>query len=50
LNGPTAQRLIAALTFRDSKRPITKAILQHIDIDRLPTPASRSLAAPHEVE
>jgi hypothetical protein len=50
LNGPTAQRLIAALTFRDSKRPITKAILQHVNIDRLPTPESRSLAAPHEVE
>jgi methylase of polypeptide subunit release factors len=50
LNGPSAQRLIATLTFRDAKRPITKAILQRIDIDRLPAPRTRSLATPIRVE
>jgi methylase of polypeptide subunit release factors len=50
LNGPIAQRLIAALTFRDAKRPITKAILQRVDIDRLPAPRRRSLASPRGVE
>ena len=35
LNGPKAQALIEALRFPDAKRPITKAILQRIDLDRL---------------
>ena len=35
LNGPTARGLIDALTFADAKRPITKAILQRIDIDAI---------------
>jgi len=35
LNGPQSRELIDALRFSDAKRPITKAILQRIDIDRL---------------
>ncbi|WP_435007547.1 class I SAM-dependent methyltransferase [Tundrisphaera lichenicola] len=32
LNGAVAQDLIRALTFRDAKRPITKAVLQRVDL------------------
>ena len=35
LNGPEAQDLIRALVFRDAKRPITKALLQRIDLKAL---------------
>lgn len=35
LNGPDARALIAALTFPDAKRPITKAVLSRIDLDAL---------------
>ncbi len=35
LNDPEALGLLGALTFRDAKRPITKAILQRIDLSAL---------------
>jgi hypothetical protein len=35
LNGPEAQDLVRALVFRDAKRPITKALLQRIDLKAL---------------
>jgi SAM-dependent methyltransferase len=51
LNGPIARTLIGSLTFRDAKRPITKALLQRIDIDRLePSVGWRPLASPCGVE
>jgi hypothetical protein len=50
LNGPMARRLIGSLTFRDAKRPITKAILQRIDVERLASPRHRPLASPGVVE
>lgn len=45
LNGPAARSLLASLCFADAKRPITKAILQRIDLERLPGPRP-SLASP----
>ncbi|HEY2154533.1 MAG TPA: class I SAM-dependent methyltransferase [Isosphaeraceae bacterium] len=36
LNGPAAQSLLKSLCFADAKRPVTKAILARIDLDRLP--------------
>ncbi len=35
LNDPTALELLRAITFRDAKRPITKAVLQRIDLNAL---------------
>ena len=35
LNGPEAADLLAALTFRDNKRPITQAVLKRIDLPAL---------------
>ena len=35
LNGPKAQALIESLRFPDAKRPMTKTILQRIDLNRL---------------
>jgi hypothetical protein len=35
LTGPTAQRFLHSLTFPDAKRPITKALLQRLDLGRL---------------
>jgi hypothetical protein len=35
LNDPEALGLVGALTFRDAKRPITKALLQRIDLSAL---------------
>lgn len=49
LNGPAARSLLASLCFPDAKRPVTKAILQRIDLGRLPAPG-RSLACPGGVE
>ncbi len=51
LNGPAARSLIAALTFRDAKRPITKSILQRVDYDRLARRRpGRPLVGPCRVE
>ena len=50
LNGPVARSLLASLLFADAKRPVTKAILQRIDLDRLPTPRRPSLACPSGVD
>lgn len=50
LNGPVARSLLASLCFADAKRPVTKAILQRIDLDRLPTPRRPSLARPFGVD
>ncbi len=47
LNGPSAQALLASLCFSDAKRPVTKAILSRIDLDRLP--AAAPLACPRGV-
>jgi hypothetical protein len=41
LNDPEALGLINALTFRDAKRPITKALLQRIDLSALATRVDR---------
>ncbi len=49
LNGPVSRSLLASLCFADAKRPVTKAILQRIDVDRLPGPR-RSLACPRGVD
>lgn len=49
LNGPVARALLTSLVFADAKRPITKAILQRIDLDRLPAPG-RALACSRGVE
>jgi hypothetical protein len=51
LNSPKAHALIDSLRFADAKRPITKAILQRIDLDRLDDPLTqRPLASPARVE
>ena len=51
LDGPAVRGLIRSLTFPDAKRPITKAILQRIDLDRLLETSPRGmLAGPLGVE
>ena len=42
LNGPDAADLLAALTFRDAKRPITTAILRRLDLPALLARADRA--------
>ena len=50
LNGPAARKLLASLLFDDAKRPVTKAILQRIDLDRLPLPRRPTLAGPRGLD
>ncbi len=51
LNGDMAQKLIAALSFADAKRQITKSVLQRIDLTRLvEAETSAPLAAASPVE
>ena len=51
LNGPAAADLLAALTFRDNKRPITQAVLKRLDLRALLARADRdSLRARAEAE
>ena len=42
LNGPVALRLIRALAFRDAKRPVTKALLQRVDLKAILTRSGRA--------
>ncbi|MBV8678203.1 MAG: hypothetical protein JO355_13660, partial [Planctomycetaceae bacterium] len=42
LNTPVALGMIRALAFREAKRPITKAILQRIDLEAIAARANRS--------